>query len=92
MNSQIYVFIGKQAIFPTGVFLSREKAEELISRHSLTGILSVYPTDMLLYDWAIEKEYFEVKKDYQKSPKFIEQFSCASAEHYHYEKGSICSD
>lgn len=92
MNNKIYVFSGKQATFPAGVFSSREKAEEVIIKYSLTGILSVYPIDMLLYDWVIEKGYFEVKKDYQTSSKFIEQFSSASTEHYHYEKGSFCGN
>ncbi|MDR6561564.1 MULTISPECIES: hypothetical protein [unclassified Arcicella] len=82
--------MGKQAMFPTGIFFSKEKAESLISKYSLTGVLSVYPIDIILYDWAIENNFFEAKKDYQKSPIFIEQFSCASIEHYHYEKGELC--
>jgi hypothetical protein len=44
--------------FPAGIFESKEKAEELLN-YSLTGILSLYPIDMLLYDWAIEIFRFE---------------------------------
>lgn len=89
MKNHVYVFMGEGANFPAGIFESKEKAEEVIKRYSLTGILSLYPIDMLLYDWAIEKKYFDIKKEYQKSPKYIGQFSCASVDHFHYEEG-VC--
>jgi hypothetical protein len=88
MKNQVYVFMGEGANFPAGIFESKEKAEEVIKRYSLTGILSLYPIDMLLYDWAIEKN-ISISKGISKSPKYIGQFSCASVDHFHYEEG-VC--
>lgn len=50
-------------------------------------MLSSYPLDVGLYDWAIDKNYFEPKKEYQKESKFIEKFTSASLEHIHFEDG-----
>ncbi|ROS17714.1 hypothetical protein EDF65_2095 [Chryseobacterium nakagawai] len=40
-----------------------------------------------LYDWAIENDFFKVKNEHQKEAKFIQQFTCASIEHFHFENG-----
>ena len=83
----VWVFCGPSAQFPSGVFSSKENAEEWIAKHSLTGTLTVYPIDTGVYDWAIQKGFFNPKEDKHRTPKFIQQFSSASQEHYHYEDG-----
>lgn len=83
----MYVFIGEGASFPAGIFTTLEKAEEWIRTHSLSGILSKYPVDKGLYDWAIQEDLFKVKNDYQKDSKFIQRFTCASSDHFHFEEG-----
>ncbi len=88
-KESIYVFTGSGASFPSGVFNTIKDATEWIERYSLSGILSLYPVNVGLYDWAIENEYFEVKNEYQKEAKFIEKFTCASIEHIHFEDGVI---
>jgi len=40
-----------------------------------------------LYDWVIAKGYSTPKKEYQKQPRFIEKFSSAYVEHWHFENG-----
>ena len=85
--SEVWVFNGANAQFPSGVFSSRERAEEWIQKHRLTGTLTKYPVDMSVYDWAIENGLFKLKDEENKSAHFIQRFSSAKQEHYHYEDG-----
>ena len=85
----MYVFIGEESHFPAGIFTTLENAEGWIKKYSLTGILNIYPVDIGLYDWAIAKDFFTVKNDYQKESRFIQRFTCASMEHFHYENGEL---
>lgn len=71
MKNQVYVFMGEAANYPAGIFESKEKAEEVIKRYSLTGILSLYPIDMLLYNWAIEKKFSISKRNIKKAPNIL---------------------
>jgi hypothetical protein len=84
----VWVFNGTDGIFPAGVFTTHEKAESWICLHRLSGCLTKYPLDVPLYDWAIESGVFTPKKPYQCEPNFIQSFSSASLEHYHYENGA----
>ncbi|QEG19065.1 hypothetical protein GmarT_49620 [Gimesia maris] len=83
----IWVFHGEAAQFSGGLFSSRAKAEIWITRHQLTGILTRYPLDTGVYDWAIDQQYFLPRKEYQRSPRFIGRFTSASQEHEHYVNG-----
>jgi len=47
----------------------------------------MYPVDEGAYDWAVSNNFFEVKTDDQLQPSFIQKFTCAIQEHYHYENG-----
>jgi hypothetical protein len=82
----VWVFNGGGA-FPSGVFTDLEIAEAWISANRLTGILTAYPLDIGVYDWAVGGGYFTPKRDDQKSPEFIGRFSSGALEHYHYEDG-----
>ncbi|WP_232107250.1 DUF7710 domain-containing protein [Gimesia alba] len=83
----MWVFHGASAQFAIGVFSSREKAETWINRHQLIGVLTRYPVDTGVYDWAIETGMFSPQKEYQTGAKFIGRFTSASQEHFHYESG-----
>lgn len=83
----MYIFIGEGAQIPSGVFTLLEKAEQWIRTYSLSGVLSKYPVDTGLYDWAIHENFCIIKNDYQKESKFIQRFTCASMDHFHFEKG-----
>jgi len=74
--------------FSSGVFISIEKAEIWIDKHKLSGVLTAYPIDEGVYDWALFNDFFSVKKQAQMEPNFIQQFTSASQEHYHYENGT----
>jgi hypothetical protein len=83
----VWIFNGARSNFPSGVFSQRELAEAWIKKHLLTGTLTRYPVDISAYDWAISKGFFTVSKDEQRDAAFIQKFSSASQEHYHYEDG-----
>src|SRR5512147_859701 len=83
----LWVFNGARSSFPSGVFTSIKEAEVRISQHGLTGTLTAYPVDELVYDWAIANSLFEPRKEDQCSTEFIQKFTTASQEHYHYENG-----
>jgi hypothetical protein len=83
----VWVFHGSRATFASGVFTSRAAAEAWIARVQASGTLTRYPLDISVYDWAVERGYFEPTKAQHRAPEFIQGFSCASLEHEHYEDG-----
>jgi hypothetical protein len=86
IEAYVWVFNGVGGTFPSGVFSSREKAEEWIARNRLSGTLTMYPVDVGAWDWAIAGGDFKPKRDYQWTPKFIGAFSCGRV-HFHFEDG-----
>ena len=84
----VWVFNSSKGRFPSAVFSKKELANEWIRLHKLTGILTAYPIDIGVYDWAVRKGYFSPNREDQASPEFIGRFSSASQEHYHYEDGN----
>lgn len=89
MSNEMYVFIGEGSNFPAGIFTTLENAKEWIEKYSLNGILNKYPIDIGIYDWAIKEDFFTVKNEHQKQSKFIQRFTCASMEHFHFEDGKL---
>ncbi len=89
MTNDIWVFNGEKSTFPSGVFIDLREAEDWISKHQLTGILTLYPVGIGLYDWAIKERLFIPKSDEQLKPKFIQRFSSACLQHHHYLDG-VC--
>lgn len=85
--SWVWVFHGEKADLCTAIFTNKLLAEEWISKYSLTGSLTRMPLNESIYDWAIKSDMFEPKKDYQKTATFIQQFTSAYLEHYHYVNG-----
>ncbi len=85
----MYVFIGEGSNFPSGIFTTLLNAKEWIEKHSLNGILNKYPVDMGVYNWAIKENFFTIRNEYQKESKFIQRFTCASMEHFHFEDGKL---
>ena len=84
-NRSVWVFNGARASFPGGVFTSRETAEKWILKNNLVGTLTRYPLDSSAYDYAIANGWFEPKEPRHSEPEFIQRFTSASQEHYHYE-------
>jgi hypothetical protein len=88
MLTEVYIFQSpNNGRFCSGVFSTKEKAEEWIKKYSLTGMLMVYPVDESAYDWAIRLGYFRIKKEKESTSEFIGGFSSASQTHFHYKDG-----
>tara|TARA_B100001964_G_C13806321_1_gene411029 strand:+ start:143 stop:424 length:282 start_codon:yes stop_codon:yes gene_type:complete len=83
----VWVFCGQETRFPSGVFEQKENATQWIGDNRLTGTLTAYPLGVAVYDWAISEGFFEVTKEKHKSPNFIQGFTSASMQHYHYKDG-----
>jgi hypothetical protein len=86
-EGRIWVFNGSRSSFPSGVFTNLKFAEEWIQQHRLTGMLTAYPLDIGVYQWAIEMSFFKPKVERHTTADFIQSFSSAYLEHYHYEDG-----
>ncbi|GKW24778.1 hypothetical protein PEC311524_23720 [Pectobacterium carotovorum subsp. carotovorum] len=84
---EIWVFNGAMARFPSGIFFSLDNAKDWIKENRLTGVLTKYPVNKGVYDWAIENNFFCATEDKHKTPSFIGGFTCASMEHLHFEDG-----
>ena len=87
----VWIFTGPKAQFPAGAFTQREIAELWIRQHGLSGTLTAYPVDVGAFDWAVSAGHFTPKRDDQRSADFIQRFSSASQEHYHYEHGNAAA-
>ncbi len=88
-TNQIWIFNGPNSRFPSGVFLEKKQAEQWISQYKLSGILTLYPINISVYNWAIENDYFVITNERESTPEFIQKFTSASQEHYHYEDGAL---
>jgi hypothetical protein len=83
----VWVFNAVDARFSGGIFTTRELGEAWIAANGLTGMLTRYPLDVGVYEWAIETGLFTPKQDKHRTTEFIAGFTTASMEHYHYENG-----
>jgi hypothetical protein len=88
LNS-VWVFCGAKASFPAAVFTTREAADAWIAQALLSGTLTEYPVNESVYDWCLRLGYFKPKTPQQASPEFIQRFSSAAQEHFHYTAGRL---
>jgi hypothetical protein len=87
--SWIWIFHGDGANLSTAAFSTREKAESWIVENKVSGIITKMPLDNGIYQWTINNDFFEPKNDFQKNSSFIQKFTSAYLEHYHYVNGVI---
>lgn len=81
-------FQGNAAEFSSAIYSDLRDAELYIKKYSLSGCLTKMPLNISLYEWAIDSGFFLPKNELQKSPKFIQRFTSAYTEHYHYLNGN----
>lgn len=86
----VWVFHGDDAQFAGGVFRSKDAAVAWIRKHGLSGLLTAYPLDRGVYDWALDEGVFQPKRPEQSSCAFIQRFSSAAQEHYRFDEGAEC--
>lgn len=81
----VWVFMGDGARHAAAVFRNLKTAETWITESQVSGVLTSYPLDISVFDWAVQSG--KVKVSSPRSPEFVARFSSAYAEHYHYENG-----
>ncbi len=86
-DSFIWVFNGDHGQFPSAIFREKNDAIQWIQDNSLSGILTRYPVDVPLFDWAIENGFFTPKNELQQGAKTKANFSSSHLEHYHFVCG-----
>lgn len=91
IEGTVWVFLGERATHACAVFTSLDLAEAWIKKSKVSGILTEYQLNTSVYDWTTQKGYFKASKPYQMTPEFIQKFSSAHANHYHYENGVVPS-
>jgi len=84
--TEVWVFTGAHATFPGGVFSTHELAEAWIRKHSLSGVLTLYPVDVGAYDFAVTNGHFKPSKPHHYTSEFIGRFSGGEI-HFHYLAG-----
>ncbi len=76
--------------FPVGLFDDLDKARAWIAHNRLSGVLTAYPLNAGVFDWAVEQGHvtlaLKVKAD-QNKPDFVATFTSASQQHFHFEVG-----
>lgn len=87
MSDEIWIFNGDNSRFPSAVFTKQELAENWIYENKLSGILTQYPVNKSVYEWAIENDFFKPAKEIESESEFIQRFTSASQQHFHYENG-----
>ncbi|MDP9864949.1 hypothetical protein J2S55_004215 [Streptosporangium brasiliense] len=50
-------------------------------------MLTEYPLDTGVYDWAIEHGHFQPRAAHQQTPSSVGRFTTAHQEHFHYTDG-----
>jgi len=87
-KSIIYVLDSGPGCFPAGIFRSRGEAESVIREKGLSGLLTEYPVDVLVYDHNLEGGHIRLTKAWQTTAKYIQQHaSPGGCDHWHYTDG-----
>jgi len=84
-TSTVWLFNAPQAQFAGAVFSNVESATAWIAKYRLTGVLTAYPVDEGVYDWATDKGVFPASKPVDS--RFVGSFTSAYQEHYHFVDG-----
>ena len=87
--NEIWIFHGENAKFSSGVFTERHLAELWIRENKLSGLLTLYPVNVGVYQWSIANNLFQPKKEHELSSAFVQKFTSAAQEHYHYGNGEL---
>lgn len=90
-KKSVWIFNGANSQFSGGVFERLIDAEYWINNNKLTGVLTKYPLNKGVFDWAEEHDLISMKperlEEKRKDPLFIGGLTTASMEHFHYENG-----
>lgn len=86
----VYIFHGAGARFATAVYETVEQATADIARHGMSGVLTWYPVGKTDYNHVVDEGLFAAKD--HADGKFVQSFTSAFLDHYHFEDGKTdCS-
>ena len=83
----VWVFNAEDARFPCAVFSSLELGTSWVEQHKLSGVLTAYPLDTSVLEWAVQEQRFVPSKPHHASAHFIGSFTSASQPHHHFTDG-----
>jgi len=90
-EKSVWVFNVVKSQLSGGIFENLEQGELWIEENNLTGMLTKYPLNRGVFDWAKENDLINMKPDKLEEKRtdsfFIGGFTTASMEHYHYVNG-----
>jgi len=90
-EKSIWVFNGARSRHSGGIFESLDIAEKWVRNNRLSGMLTKYPLNTGVFEWADENNLIRMREgkleEKRKDPIFIGGFTTAAMEHYHYEEG-----
>lgn len=86
-SGSVWVFLGDEGRWPSGVFSARGLGGRWIGENGLTGMLTEYPLDVGVYEWAVAKGFFRPGKPGHASAAFIAGFTTARQDHAHFTDG-----
>ena len=81
----IYVFHGSGGKFASAVYESLDQATKSIAKLGMSGLLTWYPIGFTVYEYSTDMGFFKGRS--REDVKFIQRFTSASLEHYHFEGG-----
>jgi hypothetical protein len=87
IKDAVWVFHGEGAQFACAVFRTKDAAVGWIGSQGVSGVLTAYPVDVSAYEWAVQQGFFKANTEEKRTPKFIERFTSASQEHFHFQTG-----
>ncbi|WP_197476429.1 hypothetical protein [Eikenella sp. NML03-A-027] len=64
-DNRIWVFQGSGSRNVSACFSGKENAERWIQQYVLSGLLTAYPIDQPVYDWAVQSQIIRPTKDEQ---------------------------
>ena len=87
MSDGIWIFLGENSKMPCACFDSLDSARLIIQEQRLSGLLTLYPINELVFTWAVKNEFFKPKRPEHFLPKFVSAFTSAAQPHFHFEDG-----
>lgn len=80
----VWIFNEGRTPLPSGIFADEEVATLWIKQHARFGVLTQYPVDIAVYEWVIERGYFDpTRSKYPLSPG---TFSSGYQKHLHFHE------
>jgi len=74
-ESVVWIFSGEGARFASAVFISQKLVENWIKKFSLSGVLTAYPVNIDVYEWAVKKVFLQQKKMNRIKPRLFKNLA-----------------